>query len=77
MNHKIGHEFAVKAVTLILFIVGMAYIGYASELMKGTIPEGHRFIISIVFIYGSYRLSQEIPLLIYKMLFLRNKKPIQ
>jgi hypothetical protein len=59
----------VKAATFVLFLLGLVYVGYANELMKAKVPDVHRFLVCVVFIYGSFRLSQEVPLLIYRMLW--------
>jgi hypothetical protein len=64
-----SHEVAVKTVTSILIIVGMIYVGFASELLKGRIPEIHRLILCVFFIYGTFRLASDMPLIIYKKLF--------
>lgn len=68
------HERAVKAATFVLFLLGLVYVGYANELMKAKVPDVHRFLVCVVFIYGSFRLSQEGPLLIYRMLW-QGKRP--
>lgn len=64
-----SHEVTVKAVTFALFIIGMVYVGYANEILKGKVPDIHRFILCVVFIYGSFRLSSDMTLLIYKKIF--------
>ena len=63
------HEYLVKSATFVLFILGMIYVGYVNEIIKGKIQDIHRFIVCAVFIYGAFKLSQDIPLLIYKKLF--------
>ena len=62
------HELAVKAATFILLIIGLAYVGYVNELVNGRIQDAHRFIICVVSIYGVFRLSQDIPLLVCRTL---------
>jgi len=64
-----NHEIAVKIVTVILFFVGLTYVFCARELLKGRVPDIHRFIICVVFIYGSLRISQDFPLFLYKAFF--------
>lgn len=68
------HEIAVKSATYFLLILGLAYVGYVNELMKGSIGNVHRLILCVVFIYGAFKLSQDIPLWIYKKLFLGGGK---
>lgn len=64
-----NHEYLVKAVTFILLFLGLIYVGYINEIVKGKIQDIHRFILCSVFIYGAFKLSQDIPLMIYKKLF--------
>lgn len=64
-----SHEVAVKAVTFTIFIIGMIYVGYANEILKGKVSDVHRFILCVVFIYGAFRLSSDMTLLIYKKIF--------
>lgn len=73
-DNKRQHQRAVKAATFILLLIGLAYVGFANELMKAKVPDVHRFLVCVVFIFGWYRLSQEVPLLIYRMLW-QGKKP--
>ena len=40
-----------------LFLAGLLFAGYSSELLKSKIPAVHRAVLIIGFIYGAYAAS--------------------
>lgn len=62
------HEALVKAATIILWFVGLVYVFRANELMKTTASGVDRLLVALIMLFGVMRLSQEIPLAVYRWL---------
>jgi hypothetical protein len=48
----------IAVAAIALFLAACAYVGYVSELLKGTIAEPHRAIVMIGFLIGAGAISR-------------------
>jgi len=67
-NIKRFQELLIKGFTFALFFLGLVYVFHANELLRDRVSDIHRLVLCVVFIYGSFRISQDVPIFIYKSL---------